>query len=349
MRRSAEAPLAFLLLCACWLCGCFTPFEVECFEDAHCNRFPGGLCHTNPQTERRWCSYPDAACSTGYRYSDLDVGDGVSAVCTGEPPARCDPSADFGEPTLVASLSSLLIESAVSVTRDELLLLLSRDGPTDNTLLTSTRASTADEFPLPSADTGLDLLVAVPGFEYQAWLSWDGLFVYFVRQLASDHRFFVATRSNVSGSFNAGTELTLGSAPLPSSSLISNFQLSIDGRTLYWEGPDGMLRSARSVGLPHSFGPEIRASFVTMFSPRVSADELAVYYSDGNDVSKVYRAARASKDAPFEAGASIPSLEGNPGSFNIITAVSVDDCLLYMRRSEPLTVNADIWVARRPR
>jgi hypothetical protein len=81
MRPFPVASLCILTLWAVGLGGCYSPFEVECGADAHCNRFPGGLCHANLQTDRHWCKYPDPACPSGYRYSDLDVGDGVSATC----------------------------------------------------------------------------------------------------------------------------------------------------------------------------------------------------------------------------------------------------------------------------
>lgn len=83
MRPFPEASL-WITLWAAGLCSCFHPFEVECSVDDHCNRFPGGLCHQNSTTGNQWCKYPDAECPSGYRYSDLDVGDGVSATCVAD-------------------------------------------------------------------------------------------------------------------------------------------------------------------------------------------------------------------------------------------------------------------------
>lgn len=80
----SEALPWILTLASAGLCSCLAPFEVECGVDAHCDRFPGGLCHQNSATGRKWCMYPDAECSSGYRYSDLDVGDGVSATCVSD-------------------------------------------------------------------------------------------------------------------------------------------------------------------------------------------------------------------------------------------------------------------------
>ena len=83
MPRALVASYASLPL----IVGCFAPAQdVQCVEDANCNRFSGGFCHTNIETGNRWCKYPDSECSSGYRYSDLDVGDGVSATCVAADP-----------------------------------------------------------------------------------------------------------------------------------------------------------------------------------------------------------------------------------------------------------------------
>lgn len=55
--------------------------NVQCEADSDCNLSGGGTCTANPVTGNSWCAYPDPACESGYRYSDLDVGDGVSGVC----------------------------------------------------------------------------------------------------------------------------------------------------------------------------------------------------------------------------------------------------------------------------
>jgi hypothetical protein len=74
---------------SCWIVlatimawGCLPPAQdVECIEDANCGRFAGGACRTAP-SGRHWCSYADSDCRSGYRYSDLDVGDDVGGQCT---------------------------------------------------------------------------------------------------------------------------------------------------------------------------------------------------------------------------------------------------------------------------
>lgn len=59
---------------------CPNRLNVQCVENSNCDLYSGGVCATTG-TGNHWCSYPDAACSSGYRYSTLDVGDGVSGTC----------------------------------------------------------------------------------------------------------------------------------------------------------------------------------------------------------------------------------------------------------------------------
>lgn len=60
--------------------GCPNRQDVQCLDNTSCDRFASGTCRLNV-TGNRWCSYPDPSCPEGYRYSDLDVGDGVSGQC----------------------------------------------------------------------------------------------------------------------------------------------------------------------------------------------------------------------------------------------------------------------------
>jgi hypothetical protein len=83
MRSGSGIPaLRWILLAAATAWGCLPPVQdVQCIEDANCNRFAGGACRTAP-SGHRWCSYADPDCRSGYRYSDLDVGEGVAGQCT---------------------------------------------------------------------------------------------------------------------------------------------------------------------------------------------------------------------------------------------------------------------------
>lgn len=55
--------------------------DVECTGNGDCNLGSGGVCLLAEPTGHQWCAYPDSGCPAGYRYSDVDVGDGLSGAC----------------------------------------------------------------------------------------------------------------------------------------------------------------------------------------------------------------------------------------------------------------------------
>jgi sulfatase modifying factor 1 len=54
--------------------------DLQCEQSSNCDLAVGGMCF-NPGTGSHWCAYPDNSCASGYRYSDVQVGDGVSGTC----------------------------------------------------------------------------------------------------------------------------------------------------------------------------------------------------------------------------------------------------------------------------
>jgi len=66
-----------------WLSACPGYKNVQCLENGHCDNGAGGVC-VAAATGNTWCAYPDPACSSGYRYSDVDTGDGVAGVCVAD-------------------------------------------------------------------------------------------------------------------------------------------------------------------------------------------------------------------------------------------------------------------------
>lgn len=62
--------------------GCTGRTDVQCQQDTNCNLSSGGVCSVTT-TGNRWCAYPDSVCPSGLRYSDEQVGDGVSGQCVG--------------------------------------------------------------------------------------------------------------------------------------------------------------------------------------------------------------------------------------------------------------------------
>jgi formylglycine-generating enzyme required for sulfatase activity len=60
--------------------GCGGTSAVQCDQSTSCDLATGGICAVT-SGGNRWCSYPDPSCPSGYRYSDFQVGDGLSGVC----------------------------------------------------------------------------------------------------------------------------------------------------------------------------------------------------------------------------------------------------------------------------
>lgn len=66
------------------LLSCVERRNVQCEKNANCNGGDGGLCLA-AETGNLWCAYPDAACTSGYRFSNDDVGDNVGGTCSADP------------------------------------------------------------------------------------------------------------------------------------------------------------------------------------------------------------------------------------------------------------------------
>src|SRR5262245_26999447 len=70
--------------------------DLQCDRDAFCDLSGGGQCLVAP-TGNSWCAYPDPSCPDGYRYSDQDVGDGLSGQCVAS--SGTDGGVDAGVPS----------------------------------------------------------------------------------------------------------------------------------------------------------------------------------------------------------------------------------------------------------
>ncbi len=73
-------PLLFVVLLLCASCGGSTN-TFPCSDDASCNLRTGGVCMPTMEG-KSWCAYPDEECSSGLRFSEDDVGEGLAGTCT---------------------------------------------------------------------------------------------------------------------------------------------------------------------------------------------------------------------------------------------------------------------------
>lgn len=76
---------------------------VQCDQSSSCDLAAGGVCAIGG-AGNHWCSYPDASCPSGYRYSNFQVGDGLSGVCV---PQAADAGIDAPNTGLLPSCLAL--------------------------------------------------------------------------------------------------------------------------------------------------------------------------------------------------------------------------------------------------
>jgi len=90
MRLPIPVLMVLAAMLAASLAVCINHVNVQCVQDSDCNLKGGGACTAAAGTSDRWCAYPDPGCPSGYQYSTLDVGDGLSGACVSETDAGVD-------------------------------------------------------------------------------------------------------------------------------------------------------------------------------------------------------------------------------------------------------------------
>ena len=135
---------------------------VQCEQSSNCDLGGGGVCLAT--SSGMWCAYPDSECPTGYRYSDQDIGGGVSGQCVDPDEAAVDagidgtPDADlrvWRAPTAVANVNSTGIERQPAISANGLELYFWRGSlnPPYGEIFTASRTSTSQPFGTATAVT----------------------------------------------------------------------------------------------------------------------------------------------------------------------------------------------------
>lgn len=152
-----------ILIATSMLFACSHPQAVPCGASSDCDLTSGGACLSGPS--EMWCAYPDASCPSGFRYSDLDVGDGVGGQCVGggsADDAGNGSDADgghtgpglrvWGPPSGVANVNSTGDEYEPKISGDGLELyffVALSSGPPYSEIYVATRSSTNSAFSGP--------------------------------------------------------------------------------------------------------------------------------------------------------------------------------------------------------
>lgn len=79
-REIALTSFAISLVATLGMFACANRTNVECETSSNCNLKLGGECRA-ATAGSMWCAYPDTMCPSGYRFSTVDVGDGLSGEC----------------------------------------------------------------------------------------------------------------------------------------------------------------------------------------------------------------------------------------------------------------------------
>lgn len=216
-----------LVVATMFVAGCGERMNVECEQDSNCNITGGGVCTTNASTGNRWCAYPDPACSSGFRFSDLDVGDGVGGQCVDsladggvDGSGGNDAALKWSEPTLVANVNSTADERYPALSANGLELYFSRlnlNAPYGD-IYVARRNSVGQPFGSPSAvaevnGSNTNEIFAVPSH------SGLELFVSVAAEV------FVYTRANAASQY---------ANPVTTTIIAKSVSLSADDLTMYF-------------------------------------------------------------------------------------------------------------------
>lgn len=277
---------------------------------------------------------------------DAPAGNDGSTGIDAPPTARCDPAKPFGVPMLVENVNSSNEEFGFALTRDEQTAFIGRivQPPTASATLLVAKRSASGAFgaPSPAVTAAIN---NTAGDEHAPSPVADGLILYFHRQDAAGIGIYAATRADAAAAFSSGSAITIGGTQLLNA---LSATISADGQTLYWlDFQDFKARSAVRGATPTIFGPASIASSIDLAgAPVLSADELTLFYAQGNGTD-ILVSTRAGKSGVF--GTGVPLANVNSANEDRPVWLTHDGCVLFLSSNRPGGLGgADIWEARRP-
>ncbi len=292
------------------LAGCpKDPDFIECRDNDSC--YEGGQCTLNPATGHKFCSYEDADCPSGWRWSDNDVEESISGMCVAEETPIIDAGVDS---SIDAPIDASFIDSGPG-------------GPCDTGLVVfiSDRQGNPDLYMMQAEGTGvMEVSVATTALErYPQW-SPDGTRIAFETDATGNKEIFVvdvdgSNLVNVTNSSGAEGDRFEWS---PDSSKIV-FDSNRDGNLeIYVVDADGMNRTRLTTNTTTDFDPHWSPSGaqIAFVSQRDGNQEIYVMNADGS--SQTNLTANASSDtaphwSPNGQKIAFLSTRGAPAQYNI--------------------------------
>ncbi len=288
----------------------------------------------------------------------------VAVGCGGDPAAvdasivagpRCDPTAAFAAPELIASLSSDLDDATARLSPDELIVVFSRKTGSFYDLWTSARPSIDEPFAAPS------LLTSVNSVNNEVWpsISPDGLVLMFDadRGTPGMYRIWSSTRASITAPFGPPAqraELLPGEihANLPTDRAIY-FTSAVRpglGAGDIWRAD---IHESGVIFAPVSVVGGVNTA-ADEGTPAVTADERQIFFRRTTGAAPqppeddIYIATRSTAQDGWGPSAKVPGLS-TPGLSETPDWVSPDGCHLYLHAAMPTgPLRNNIYVARRP-
>jgi len=261
--------------------------------------------------------------------------------------ARCDPAKPFAAPIPAPGLSSSNDETAFALTRDELSGIVGRVVGSSAVLFGTHRGSVTADFGTPdmAVTAAID---SAAGDEYSPSLVADGLIMYFHRQQPNGGAIAVvaASRASADAAFDAGGTVFVDNTSLDNAVAPT---ISADGQTLYWLDflDFGKVFAATRGATPTMFvGKHAVSTIAISGRPVLSADELTMYYAEGNGTD-ILVSTRASKADTFGTGVPVPNVNSTANDYPL--ELTHDGCVLYLASARSGGLGGtDVWEAHRP-
>ncbi len=287
----------------------------------------------------------------------------IAGGCGGDPATvdapidagpRCDPTAAFGAPELIASLSSDLDDATARLSPDELIIVFGRRTGNFYDLWTSARPSIDEPFAAPS------LLTSVNSVNNEIWpsLSPDGLVLMFDadRGTPGMYRIWSSARTSTTAPFGAPSQRPELMPNELHATLPTDRAIYFDSTARPGLGAGDIWRAdineSGVISDPIAVvgGVNTAADEVT---PAVTADERQIFFRRTTGTAPdpleddIYTATRSTALDGWGPSAQVPSLS-MPGLSETPGWVSPDGCNLYLHATMPTgPLRNNLYVARR--
>jgi hypothetical protein len=345
-------PVALVAL----LGGCQAVWGFDTLSDTTRDASSSGGSDASPGDEPDGSSTHDAAPSDAGTGLDGTTQDASGGDDGGADVAACDPSKQFGTPTLVSNVNTASAEFDARLTTTETELYLSSNRPQGVggfDIWVATRSG-------PGAAVGPASLlpggVNTAGDEYAPTLVPDLGILYLGTSASSNKHVARATRPNLTSHFGAAS--AVASLDLANSS--QGPSVLPDGSAIYFVASNPSFDIFTAKLGASDFDPpqpvtKVNQSSSNEVNPVISGDDLRLYFASdrlgGQGGTDIWVARRKTANVDWDPPVLVSALNSSSGEGP--TWVSEDDCRIYLQSDRPTndatSGSSNIWQATRPK